>query len=676
VAISPDGRWAVSGSGGSAQGGDLSAQSERSIRLWELQTGKEIRRVHGLTSRVTSLAISFDGRRILSGHHGGNMYLWNADNATMARCFDRRSRMVWAIAFSPSGSRALSGGDDRYVHVWDVRTGHRVCRLRGHHDDVTSVAFSADGHRALSGSNDKTVRLWDLVERCQVRRFKGHMMTVLGVALSPDGKLALSCGSEATIMLWDVESGRLLRSLDGHTGAVNCVAFSNDGLRAISAGADHTVRYWEIESGRELHCFYGHTDAVTSVAFSPTEPLHALSSGRDATMRLWQMPTVYVRPLSLDAIPDVPEIPDETVASLVDKLTQFPILEPPQQDELVRVLQQRFVQPRALVKHLFAQGWLTSFQVQQLAAERHDSLVMGPYTVIDLLGEGGMGEVFKARRIGSRDIVVLKVIRPDLMADQAIAKQFLWEIQALSHLSHPNIIKTFGAFKADDRHFYTMEFIEGTDLAKLLQQSGPLPVWQACSYIRQAALGLEHAHEHCLIHRDIKPANLLLTLPSSQDGPQFSQHGRSTMIRGAVVKIIDWGLADLRPPAGHQNSASFLPEGEMVGTADYLAPEQARDSRAASIQSDIYSLGCTLYHLLAGQPPFPGGSLMQKLFKHQQSEPKPIQEIRTDVPTAVLPILQKMMAKKTSDRFRTPAMVAAALAPFCGAGDAKQTGLR
>jgi serine/threonine-protein kinase len=276
--------------------------------------------------------------------------------------------------------------------------------------------------------------------------------------------------------------------------------------------------------------------------------------------------------------------------------------------------------------------------------------------VLDRLGEGAMGEVYKARLRNSRDIAVLKVVRTGLATQGDTAAQLLGEMKALAHLSHPNVIRTFGAYASNNKHFFAMEYLEGTDLGRLVQQSGPLPCGQACDYIRQAAMGLEHAHEHCLVHRDIKPANLLLTL---------AREATSKPNSGAVVKIIDWGVADRRIPTKEGELTDSKVRKEIVGTADYLAPEQAETPAAASIRADIYSLGCTLYHLLTGQPPFPGGSLLQKLVKHQQAQPRPISELRSDVPASLAAIAAKMMAKRPEERYRTPSAVAAALAPYC-----------
>jgi WD40 repeat protein len=665
VAFSPDGKRAISGSGGSARSVDLLAPEDRSIRLWEVETGREIRRFLGLTSMVTSAVFSADGRYILSGHRGGSMYLWDVENAVMVRRFFRRANNIWSVALSPNGRWALSGGDDKGVHLWDVAGGRRMYRLDGHTEPVRVVAFAPDGCRALSGSEDKILRYWDLVNRCRLRRLTGHKQAVLCAAFSPDGRYALSGGQDPAMLRWDLETGEIVGRFSGHQAAVQSVAFAADGQRVLSGSADNTIRLWDVATGRELHRFIGHTDAVTSVAFSPGDGQFLLSGSRDTTVRLWQMPNVMVTSRTTEAYPVLWELSRESLADVVRALPQTPLLEPAQQGEFTRVLQPRFTDPRALLQQLLEWGWITPFQLRHLAEGYPQDLVVGLYVVLDRLGEGGMGEVFKARLRGGKEIVVLKLIRPDLLSNPGITQQFLAEIQALSRLSHPNVIRMFGACQVNGRHFFGMEFIEGTDLGRLVQQSGPLPVAQACEYIRQAALGLEHAHEHCLVHRDIKPSNLLLTLTTGQRSRSSSAIGLTARSPGAVIKIIDWGLADRKLPQGHQTPISPVPSGEMVGTADYLAPEQARDATSANIQSDIYSLGCTLYHLLAGHPPFPGGSLVQKLLQHQQSEPQSIRQIRPEVPEGLAAVLQKMMAKQITDRYRTPAMTAVALTPFC-----------
>jgi serine/threonine-protein kinase len=315
-----------------------------------------------------------------------------------------------------------------------------------------------------------------------------------------------------------------------------------------------------------------------------------------------------------------------------------------------------------LLRHLIELGWVNDYQIRQLASSQGIQLRLGNYVLLRPLGTGGMGQVFKACRHGSKDIVALKIVLPDLTTDPAALKQFRWEIQALSRMSHPNIIKTYDAGEDVGRHFFTMEYIEGTDLSKILNQYGPFPVARACNYIRQAAQGLEHAHEHCLIHRDIKPANLLLTLPP---GVNYKPGDSGVTAQVAVIKVLDWGLAGLRPPTELKKTLTPAAHETSIGTADYMSPEQAVDMTKTDIRADIYSLGCTLYHLLAGQPPFPDGNFMKKIHMHQTAEPAALSGMRSDVPVVLAEVIKRMMAKKPADRYRAPALVAGALAPYC-----------
>ena len=197
-----------------------------------------------------------------------------------------------------------------------------------------------------------------------------------------------------------------------------------------------------------------------------------------------------------------------------------------------------------------------------------------------------------------------------------------------------------------------MEYVEGSDLHRLVEKSGPLPLGQACHYIRQAALGLQHASERGLVHRDIKPSNLQVAAT------------------GEVVKILDMGLARSREPESNAGGRADLTQAcSIMGTPDYIAPEQIADPRQVDVRADIYSLGCTLYYLLAARPPFPGGAWEEKLVCHRKVEPQPIEHVRPDVPAAFAAVLRKMMAKRPEDRYAVPTAAADALAPFCTTGD-------
>lgn len=276
------------------------------------------------------------------------------------------------------------------------------------------------------------------------------------------------------------------------------------------------------------------------------------------------------------------------------------------------------------------------------------------YRVLGLLGAGGMGAVYKAEHRLMERMVALKVINPALVSSPAALERFEREVKAAAKLSHANIVTAHDAEQAGELHFLVMEFVEGVSLDRWLAQTGPLPPQQAANLVRQAAQGLQHAHEKGMIHRDIKPHNLMVS-------------------RGGVLKILDFGLARLASQAWQsatggeetaERPAGATRAGSVLGTPDYIAPEQATDAHAADIRADIYSLGCTLYFLLVGEPPFTGGSTIDKIRAHQTCAPTPILLRRPDVPDEMAAILDRMLAKNPAARFSTPNEVAEALKPF------------
>lgn len=264
------------------------------------------------------------------------------------------------------------------------------------------------------------------------------------------------------------------------------------------------------------------------------------------------------------------------------------------------------------------------------------------YEVLQLLGQGGMGAVYKARHKKMDRVVALKVINAKLLDNPKAVERFEREVKAAAKLHHPNIVSAHDADQASNTHFLVMEFVEGTDLAMYVDKKGPLPVAHACHCIRQAALGLQHAHEHGMVHRDIKPHNLMLTT-------------------GDVVKVMDFGLARLAREDA--SGAGLTGENVLMGTADYIAPEQAQDAHKSDIRADIYSLGCSLYHLLAGKPPFEGGTVVQKIAAHLTAT-VPLAELPTNVPEGLRVVLTRMVEKNPTQRYHTPAEVAQALVPF------------
>jgi WD40 repeat protein/serine/threonine protein kinase len=378
-----------------------------------------------------------------------------------------------------------------------------------------------------------------------------------------------------------------------------------------------------------------------------------------------------------------------SATDLLTVLRKQAILTPAQLDELARSPALRaLTQPgspgsadiRELAKELLRRGWLTPYQVNQLVAGRGADLVLGPYLILERLGEGGSGQVFKARHRRLNRIDAVKLIRKDLVADAEVVARFYREIRVISQMAHPNIVHAFDAGPAGPTHFLAMEYVDGTDLARLVKQSGPLPVEQACEYVRQAACGLAHAHEKGLVHRDVKPPNLLVS------GGVVKATTHHSSLTTHQVKVLDLGLARFQQTANDEVT-HFLTMGNttglttpagavMMGTPDYMAPEQALDFHQADIRADIYSLGCTLFFLLTGQPPFPGGGLTQKLLRHQQEAPPAVDQLRGDVPPGLSAVLRRMLAKQPQDRFQTPAELARALEPFARAGGSVATPVR
>ncbi|HTU19157.1 MAG TPA: serine/threonine-protein kinase [Gemmataceae bacterium] len=327
-----------------------------------------------------------------------------------------------------------------------------------------------------------------------------------------------------------------------------------------------------------------------------------------------------------------------SVRDLVEALSRGRLLETHQLSELGRTLPSRPGDPMLLARELLQRGWLTPYQINQLFQGHVSDLNLDHYVLLERLGEGGMGQVFKAREVRLGRLVALKVLRKERTNKPEIVDRFYQEIQAAAQLSHPNIVHAYDAEQVGDAHVFSMEYVDGIDLSRLVKQSGPLPVAQACECIRQAAVGLQHIHEHQMVHRDIKPANLM----------------RAHL--GGTVKILDMGLARLREAEAEEAKAKRLTRlGVVMGTIDFIPPEQALDSRRADIRSDLYSLGCTFYFLLTGKVPFPIDEPMAKLLAHSCETAAPIEQLRPETPERVRAIVCKLMAKRPEERYQTPA---------------------
>jgi serine/threonine-protein kinase len=336
-------------------------------------------------------------------------------------------------------------------------------------------------------------------------------------------------------------------------------------------------------------------------------------------------------------------MPLDTIDSLIEALQQSRLLTPAQSDQVLMSVRGEFVDPADLADDLVRKRWLTRYQAEQLLLGRGPGLQLGHYVLLEPLGAGGLAQVFTARHRRLDRVDAVKVLRPQSLAHPQALRCFEREAVALARLCHPNVVIIYDAGEADGRHYLAVEHVAGKDLHGIVRQVGPLPVALACDYARQTSLGLQHAFEHEVVHRDVKPTNLRLTADAQ------------------VVKILDMGLA-LLPGAAAPAAAA---PARVMGTPDYMAPEQAVAGQDIDIRADLYSLGCTLYFLLTGQPPYPGRSAEQKLLCHHR-EPLPgLDRHRTDVAPGLVGVLRRLTAKKPAERYQTPAEAAEALQPFC-----------
>ncbi len=269
------------------------------------------------------------------------------------------------------------------------------------------------------------------------------------------------------------------------------------------------------------------------------------------------------------------------------------------------------------------------------------------YRILAELGRGGMGVVYKAEQTLMDRLVAVKVISKELLSHPGALERFAREVRSAARLNHPNIVIAHDAEQVGDLHMLVMEYVEGQSLERVLHKKGPMQIGHACFFVRQAALGLQHAFDHGMVHRDIKPQNLMVTAKGQ-------------------VKILDFGLAKVVSENSQQSALTAT--SSYMGTPDYSAPEQAKDARSADIRADIYSLGCTLYCLLAGRPPFQADTAILTILAHLEQAPQPLTELRPDVPAELWAVVERMLAKDPARRYQKPAEVAPALLPFCKGG--------
>jgi serine/threonine protein kinase len=314
-------------------------------------------------------------------------------------------------------------------------------------------------------------------------------------------------------------------------------------------------------------------------------------------------------------------------------------------------------EPGQLGRQCVQAGLLTDWQVEQLLKGKYRGFRLGKYTLKGHLGTGGMSSVYLSEHPIMRRPVAIKVLPKTRVTKSSYLERFELEARAVAALDHPNIVRAYDIDNEGDTHYIVMEYVEGRDLQRIVEQEGPLGYERAADYVTQAAVGLQHAHEAGVVHRDIKPANCLVD-------------------KTGVVKVLDMGLAKF---SADEHSLSAMHKDSVVGTADYLAPEQAVNSSRVDSRADVYGLGGTLYFLLTGHPPFPKGTLTERLLKHQKEEPASIYIDRPDAPPALVDVCRRMMTKNPAERIQTAADVATELRHWLSGrgygGTAATTGL-
>ncbi|HVA50946.1 MAG TPA: serine/threonine-protein kinase [Pirellulales bacterium] len=314
--------------------------------------------------------------------------------------------------------------------------------------------------------------------------------------------------------------------------------------------------------------------------------------------------------------------------------------------------------PNTLARELIRRGKITRFQAVQIIQGHSRSLTFGEYLVLDKIGEGAMGQVYKAEHRRMKRIVALKVLPSQATSSEVHVNRFYKEVELAARLAHPNIVTAYDAGESRGLHYLVMEYVEGGTLSDHIKAHGPLTVDQAMNCVLQAARGLDYAHGEGIIHRDIKPANLMVNP------------------RG-VVKILDLGLARVEHSLSVPLAAGcteLTTSGQVLGTVDYMAPEQSYDSRTADHRSDIYSLGCTLYRLLIGHSPYAGETMMQKMIAHREQPVPALRAQRGDVPPALDLFYQRMIAKLPDHRPQSMREVVHALESLmAGTSEAEST---
>lgn len=297
--------------------------------------------------------------------------------------------------------------------------------------------------------------------------------------------------------------------------------------------------------------------------------------------------------------------------------------------------------PREVADALVQDGIITYFQAEQFLLGKWRGFTIGKYKLLERVGVGGMGQVFLCEHMFMKRRVAVKVLPPAKAEQPAALGRFYREARAAGVLEHPNIVRTHDIDQDGNLHFIVMEYVDGSNLLDVVKKFGPLDIRRAVHYARQIALGLDYAFRNGIIHRDVKPGNVLI-----------DRHG--------TAKVLDMGLARFYKDQTDMLTVKY-DDKIVLGTADYVAPEQVANSHGVDIRADIYALGASFYFLLAGHPPFPSGTVSQKLLWHRTKDPTPVRNIRPEVPEGLAAVVAKMMAKNPDQRYQTPAEAAAAL---------------
>jgi eukaryotic-like serine/threonine-protein kinase len=304
---------------------------------------------------------------------------------------------------------------------------------------------------------------------------------------------------------------------------------------------------------------------------------------------------------------------------------------------------------------LVEQGLITEYQASLLARGHSEGFFISEYKILDRIGRGRMAGVYRAVHAGG-DVSAIKVLPPSKAKDSVLMSRFQREARVASRLDHDNIVRTTQVGATGDLHYLVMEFLDGESLEVVLERRGRLEIDEAVRLIEQCLAGLQHIHERGMVHRDLKPGNLMLVPKRQLPEPDTTLN--------CTLKILDLGLCrivseDPGPEQGQEVQLTLA--GSVLGTPDYLAPEQARDARSADIRSDIYSVGCVLYHALTGQPPHPDKNMLRQMVRHATETPEPIARLRPEAPSFLQRVLDRMLAKNPADRFSTPELALAAL---------------